>query len=141
MATQRFFSSTAIQKAMSSATTDVATFANGCFWGTEHLYRKYFGGKGLLDTSVATSRIRPTEKFAPAKQAMLRLLSSRSTRYAQNSFSNNFYSPKYRTQNSLSFSTVRTIPRNGRVRVPTLDRSTAVRFSLIQPNKKLQHAW
>ena len=94
-----------------------------------------------LDTSVATSRIRPTEKFAPAKQAMLRLLSSRSTRYAQNSFSNNFYSPKYRTQNSLSFSTVRTIPRNGRVRVPTLDRSTAVRFSLIQPNKKLQHAW
>ena len=37
---------------MSSATTDVATFANGGFWGTEHLYRKYFGGKGLLDAKV-----------------------------------------------------------------------------------------
>lgn len=28
------------------------TVAAGCFWGTEHLYRKHFTGKGLLDTKV-----------------------------------------------------------------------------------------
>jgi peptide-methionine (S)-S-oxide reductase len=28
------------------------TVAAGCFWGTEHLYRKHFAGKGLVDTKV-----------------------------------------------------------------------------------------
>lgn len=32
---------------------DVATVASGCFWGTEHIYREYYGkGKGLLDAKV-----------------------------------------------------------------------------------------
>uniref|UniRef100_A0A060TCJ8 peptide-methionine (S)-S-oxide reductase n=1 Tax=Blastobotrys adeninivorans TaxID=409370 RepID=A0A060TCJ8_BLAAD len=32
---------------------DVATVAAGCFWGTEHFYRKHFGdGKGLVDCRV-----------------------------------------------------------------------------------------
>jgi peptide-methionine (S)-S-oxide reductase len=30
----------------------LCTVAAGCFWGTEHLYRKHFTGKGLLDTKV-----------------------------------------------------------------------------------------
>lgn len=29
-----------------------ATLAAGCFWGVEHMYRKDFDGKGLLDARV-----------------------------------------------------------------------------------------
>ncbi|KAG8876113.1 Peptide-methionine (S)-S-oxide reductase [Tulasnella sp. 332] len=36
-----------------SGKTEVATFANGCFWGTQHLFDRYYGPKyGVIKTAV-----------------------------------------------------------------------------------------
>lgn len=34
------------------AGAETATLAAGCFWGVEHMYRKAYANKGLLDTRV-----------------------------------------------------------------------------------------
>jgi len=34
------------------AGAESATVAAGCFWGVEHMYRKHFGTRGLLDARV-----------------------------------------------------------------------------------------
>lgn len=44
---------------------EVATVAAGCFWGVEHIYRKHFLNKGLIDTAVGYSgghAVNPTYK-------------------------------------------------------------------------------
>lgn len=39
---------------LSTATgpTEIAYFTQGCFWGTEHIFRKHYAEKGLVDTEV-----------------------------------------------------------------------------------------
>lgn len=43
-----------VSRTMSTAspTQEVATFASGCFWGTEHIFKKHFANKGLLQSEV-----------------------------------------------------------------------------------------
>jgi len=35
-----------------STSTEQAIFANGCFWGPDHMFRKYFDKKGLIESKV-----------------------------------------------------------------------------------------
>lgn len=45
--------STPVFRAMSTTSAkNVATFANGCFWGTEHIFMKHFKNKGLIKSEV-----------------------------------------------------------------------------------------
>jgi len=36
----------------SNPSKEIATFASGCFWGTEHIFLKYYKEKGILKTTV-----------------------------------------------------------------------------------------
>ncbi|KAF8599636.1 peptide methionine sulfoxide reductase [Ceratobasidium sp. AG-I] len=36
----------------SSDKVEIATFASGCYWGTEHIFVKHYGQKGILKTAV-----------------------------------------------------------------------------------------
>ncbi|KAJ1300567.1 hypothetical protein OPQ81_002221 [Rhizoctonia solani] len=36
----------------SSDKVEVATFASGCYWGTEHIFVKHYGDNGILKTQV-----------------------------------------------------------------------------------------
>ncbi|KAL9083397.1 MAG: hypothetical protein Q9159_005792 [Coniocarpon cinnabarinum] len=50
--TARFGPAEAGQRPEIPDTAQKCTVAAGCFWGVEHLYRKNFDGKGLLDARV-----------------------------------------------------------------------------------------
>ncbi|KAF7312730.1 Peptide methionine sulfoxide reductase [Mycena indigotica] len=46
--TSRFMATDAV----SQAGAEVAIFASGCFWGTEHIFLKHYKEKGIVKTSV-----------------------------------------------------------------------------------------
>ena len=48
----KFTPEQAAQLSTTPAGAEKVTLAAGCFWGVEHMYRKDFGGKGLLDARV-----------------------------------------------------------------------------------------
>ncbi|KAJ7495229.1 peptide methionine sulfoxide reductase [Mycena latifolia] len=53
--------------ASDAAATEIATFASGCFWGTQHIFLKHFPptpapGKGILRTSVGYTGGNPLVK-------------------------------------------------------------------------------
>jgi peptide-methionine (S)-S-oxide reductase len=48
----RPFSSGTVAPLIMPEGSQKATVAAGCFWGVEHMYRKAFDGKGLLDARV-----------------------------------------------------------------------------------------
>jgi len=43
---------TGIRQMSSSTQGEVATFASGCFWGTEHIFLKDYKNKGIIKTTV-----------------------------------------------------------------------------------------
>ncbi|PHH80875.1 hypothetical protein CDD82_1455 [Ophiocordyceps australis] len=45
-------SSAAASSNTAASTTQLCTIAAGCFWGVEHIYRRHFANKGLVDISV-----------------------------------------------------------------------------------------
>ncbi|EJD40147.1 methionine sulfoxide reductase A [Auricularia subglabra TFB-10046 SS5] len=59
--------SSASQSPMSS-TSEIATFASGCFWGTEHIFLKHYRGKGVLKTAVGYTGGRPDVKSPSYRQ-------------------------------------------------------------------------
>lgn len=42
-------------------TSELLTIAAGCFWGVEHIYRKHFADKGLIDAKVGYSGGKDTD--------------------------------------------------------------------------------
>jgi methionine-S-sulfoxide reductase len=41
---------------------EIATFASGCFWGTEHMFQKYYKDKGIISTTVGYTGGKPDVK-------------------------------------------------------------------------------
>ncbi len=132
----------------------LCTVAAGCFWGTEHLYRRHFAGKGLLDAKVGYIGGDLTD---PSYRAVCggktgREFSSRNPLvFSQGSLTeSSTQTPKprkssltpsrSRTASSSSSSTSSTTPPRSTPRARTRDLSTAPPSTTTTPSRKRRRA-
>ena len=66
-----------------SGKSEIATFASGCFWGTEHIFLKHFNGPSVQPKPLLSTRVGYTGGKAEAENPSYRDVCSGATDHAE----------------------------------------------------------